>query len=226
VLAQSGLGAVRCGWRSVGAGADEPTCRRPCGDPRTTTRTPTPTGPPADAVASARPSSDVPEPCWRRGIQSDHFMVELGNIPPAPAPAWPQPSPSRSSQAPPSSSSPPRRPGDYDAAAALALHDRARYTDGRHLRLCHVRRAAVGARLPANRCVLRPARARPGPVSAGLPARPHAPAARGRSSEALPAAAARRPPPRAPAVPSGIGANARARRYDTVLTRHQTPPSP
>jgi hypothetical protein len=56
-------------------------------------------------------------------------------------------------------------------------------------RLCLAPGAAVGTCLPEGRRVLRPARARPGPASAGRSSRPYPPAAHGGGGQAPPAAA-------------------------------------
>ena len=98
------------------------------------------------------------------------------------------------------------RPGDYDdAAATLALHDRARYTDG-----CATHRVPPWARVLLKAAVCF-ARLAPGRTSICWPARTTAPtccAWRRQPGSARPS----RPPAKTPALPavsSGTGANAR-----------------
>ncbi|WP_328543729.1 hypothetical protein [Streptomyces europaeiscabiei] len=116
------------------------------------------------------------------------------------------------------------RPGDYDdAAATLALHDRARYTDG-----CATHRVPPWARvfLKAAVCFARLAPGQDQHLLAG----PH-----DRTHLLLVAEAARMRPPQPP-VGQRTGPVGRiqwdwrerkeAQYYDAMLTRHQTPPSP
>jgi hypothetical protein len=112
------------------------------------------------------------------------------------------------------------RPGDYDdTAATLALHDRARYTDG-----CATHRAQPWARtfLKAAVCFARLAPAQ----DQHLLADPH-----DRTHLLRVAEAARLRPPQPPAgqrtgrIQWDWHERKEAQRYDTMLTRHQIPPS-
>ncbi|MCX4878127.1 hypothetical protein [Streptomyces sp. NBC_00847] len=115
------------------------------------------------------------------------------------------------------------RPGDYDdAAATLALHDRARYTDG-----CATHRVPPWARvfLKAAVCFARLAPAQDEHLLAG----PH-----DRTHLLRVAEVARLRPPQPPAGqrtgPAGRiqwdwRERKEAQRYDAMLTRHQIPPS-
>ncbi|MFI8090686.1 hypothetical protein ACIF9R_20565 [Streptomyces sp. NPDC086080] len=113
------------------------------------------------------------------------------------------------------------RPGDYDdAAATLALHDRTRYTDG-----CATYGVPSWARvfLKAAVCFARLAPGQDQHLLAG----PH-----DRTHLLRVAEAARLRPPQPPAgqrtgrIQWDWREREEAQRYDTMLTRHKTPPSP
>ncbi|MFJ6087974.1 hypothetical protein ACIQI8_42070 [Streptomyces sp. NPDC092369] len=115
------------------------------------------------------------------------------------------------------------RPGDYDdAAATLALHDRARYTDG-----CATYRVPPWARvfLTATVCFARLAPGQDEYLLTGPYDRAHL---------LRVAEAARLRPPQPPTGQRGPAGRIQwdwrerqeAQRYDTMLTPHQTPPAP
>jgi hypothetical protein len=111
------------------------------------------------------------------------------------------------------------RPRDYDdTAATLALHDRARYTDG-----CATYPVPpLGRHLLTGCGLLHPARIRRRPGTARRARGPCAPAARGGDGQAAPAPAAQSPPQR-PGRPCGVGlaraARSREIRSDTGQAR-------